>query len=119
METACRGPVEWDLPHELLGFFPAADRDLIAVLGVLVREYQRSGGCDRAGLVAVHALHLLGPFPALIVKVETERTDARFRRDRNLVEHSVHGSICPFHPDHRCSAYFSAVDQPRFGKFKR
>jgi hypothetical protein len=71
-------------------------RDLVAVLGVLVREHQLSGGCDRAGLIAVHALHLLGPFPAFIVEVETKRSDA-FRRDRRLLERSVQG-ICTLTP---------------------
>jgi hypothetical protein len=42
----------------------------------------------------VHALYLLGPFPALIVEVEAKRSDARFRRDSNLVERSGQG-ICP------------------------
>jgi hypothetical protein len=45
----------------------------------------------------VHALYLLGPFPALIVEVEAKRSDARFRRDSNLVERSVQG-VCPLTP---------------------
>lgn len=34
-ETACRGPVEWDLsalPDDALAFFPVADRELVATL---------------------------------------------------------------------------------------
>jgi hypothetical protein len=34
----------------------------------------------------------------LVAEVEAKRSDARFRRDPNLVEHSVQGSICPFRP---------------------
>jgi hypothetical protein len=60
-------------------------RDQIAVLGVFVREHQLSGGSNLAGLIAVHTLHLLGPFPALIVEVEAKGSDA-FRRDRRLLE---------------------------------
>jgi hypothetical protein len=62
-----------------------------------VREHQLSGGCDRAGLIAVHALHLLGPFPALIVEVEAKRSNA-FRRDRRLLERSVVQGICLLTP---------------------
>jgi hypothetical protein len=34
----------------------------------------------------------------LIIEVELKRSDARFRCDPNLVEHSVHASICPLTP---------------------
>jgi hypothetical protein len=50
----------------------------------------------RRSMRTVHALHLLGPFPALIVEVETKRSDA-LRRDRHLVPRSGQG-VCAFVP---------------------
>ena len=72
-------------------------RDVIAVVGVLVRKHQLSGGCDRAGLITVHALHLLGPFPALIVEVETKRSHAlgcdTVQRPRHVRSRTVCGDL--------------------------
>jgi hypothetical protein len=47
----------------------------VPIIGMLVGQHQFSGRYHRAGLVAVHALHLLRPFPTLVLEVEAEPSE--------------------------------------------
>src|SRR5215475_6025276 len=47
------------------------------VVGMLVRQHKLCRRHYRAWLIAVHSVHLVGPFPALTNKPEAEASNAR------------------------------------------
>ena len=59
---------------------------LATILGMLVRQHQFGGRGHRARLVAVHALHLLRPFPTLILEVKAKPPDALRRSGEGLID---------------------------------
>ena len=61
-------------------------RDLTSIFGMLVRQHQFGGRRHRARLVAVHALHLVRPLPAVVAEIEPEPADA-LRRARERFTH--------------------------------
>ena len=64
-----------------------------AVAAEAVRRLVDRGLATLAAFTPSDALHVLGPFPPFIIKVETKRSDA-FRYDRRLFPHSGQG-VCP------------------------
>jgi hypothetical protein len=59
---------------------------LATVFGMLVGQHQFGGRGHRARLVAVHALHLLRPLPALVLEIKAKPSDALRRSGEGLVD---------------------------------
>ncbi len=56
------------------------------VLGMFVRQHKFRRRGHRARLVAVHALHLFRPLPALVLEVKAKPPDALRRSGERLID---------------------------------